>query len=230
MFSRIIIFILIIVIFIFLLDHFKIIQLENFIPIENFINLNSNKTNKMNKTNFINNINKIVQNKISSNKTNPNIQRLNDRFYGSKLNQRLHAQANQIEKADNANNTNNAERTQEIAEIDERILFNNRDYNENLSIDNKNNKYYYNDMISQSDINETAFNIVYSIDPIDYADVKTGIDKCNEKCGGICFENGYDGIATCYPTQPQGFDWGTLYKNPTFTYGYNAYGPEDLPQ
>jgi hypothetical protein len=120
--------------------------------------------------------------------------------------------------------------TQQISQIDDRILFNNKDYNENLSIDNKNNKYYYDDMIDQSNINETAFNIVYSIDPIDYADVKTGISKCNENCKGICFENGYDGIATCYPTQSQTFDWGTLYKNPTFTYGYNAYGPENLPQ
>lgn len=120
--------------------------------------------------------------------------------------------------------------TPQIAQIDNRILFNNKDYNENLSIDNKDNKYYYDDMIEQSNINETAFNIVYSIDPIDYADVKTGISKCNENCKGICFENGYDGIATCYPTQPQTFDWGTLYKNPTFTYGYNAYGPENLPQ
>lgn len=120
--------------------------------------------------------------------------------------------------------------TQQIAQIDNRILFNNKDYNQNLSIDNKDNKYYYDDMIDQSNINETAFNIVYSIDPIDYADVKTGISKCNENCKGICFENGYDGIATCYPTQQQTFDWGTLYKNPEFTYGYNAYGPENLPQ
>ena len=120
--------------------------------------------------------------------------------------------------------------TQQIAQIDNRILFNNKDYNENLSIDNKDNKYYYNDMIDQSNINETAFNVVYSIDPIDYADVKTGITKCNKNCKGICFENGYDGISTCYPTQSKTFDWGTLYKNPEFTYGYNAYGPENLPQ
>lgn len=119
---------------------------------------------------------------------------------------------------------------QQIAEIDEKILFNNRDYNENLSIDNKDNKYFYNDTIDQSNINESAFNIVYSIDPIDYSNVKTGIEKCNGNCDGTCFENGYDGIATCYPKETQGFDWGTLYKNPTFTYGYNAYGPENLPK
>jgi len=120
--------------------------------------------------------------------------------------------------------------TQEITQIDERILFNNKDYNQNLSIDNKDNTYYYDDMIDQSNINENAFNIIYSVDPIDYSNVKTGIDKCNKDCNGICFENGYDGIATCYPYQQQTFDWGTLYKNPTFTYGYNAYGPENLPQ
>lgn len=119
---------------------------------------------------------------------------------------------------------------QEKAEISERILFNNKNYNQNLSVNNKDNKYYYNDMINQSDINETAFNIEYSIDPIDYSDVETGIEKCNRTCSGICFENGYDGIATCYPTNPQGFDWGSLYKNPSFTYGYNAYKPENLSQ
>lgn len=124
----------------------------------------------------------------------------------------------------------NIDDTQKIAEIDENILFNNRDYNQNLSIDNKNNKYYYNDMINQSDVNETAFNIEYSIDPIDYSNVETGLDKCKRDCEGLCFENGYDGVTTCYPTEQAGFDWGTLYKNPTFTYGYNAYGPENLPQ
>jgi hypothetical protein len=110
------------------------------------------------------------------------------------------------------------------------VMFTNKDYNENLSVDNKDNKYYYDDMINQSNINETAFNIIYSIDPIDYADVKTGIQKCNEDCKGVCFENGYDGIATCYPKESKNFDWGTLYKNPTFTYGYNAYGPNNLKQ
>ena len=50
------------------------------------------------------------------------------------------------------------------------------------------------------------------------------------KFKGICFENGYDGIATCYLKESKSFDWGTLYKNPTFTYGYNAYGPNNLKQ
>ena len=132
------------------------------------------------------------------------------------------------------NNTNTAKDNislrQKISNVDNKVLFNNKDYNENLSVDNKDNKYYYDDMINQSNINETAFNIVYSIDPIDYADIKTGIQKCNEDCEGVCFENGYNGIATCYPKESKSFDWGTLYKNPTFTYGYNAYGPNNLKQ
>ena len=97
-------------------------------------------------------------------------------------------------------------------------------------LEQKDNKYFYTDMINQSNINETAFNIVYSIDPIDYADVTTGSEKCDKNCSGVCFENGYDGIATCFPPTNPSFDWGTLYKNPTFTYGYNAFGPENLPR
>lgn len=103
------------------------------------------------------------------------------------------------------------------------ILFNNKDYNENLSVDNKDLKHYENDMIDDSKINETDFNIIYSIDPIDYSDVETGIQKCYKDCKGTCFEMGYTGVATCYPMTTNNFDYGTLYKNPTFTYGYNAY-------
>ena len=118
---------------------------------------------------------------------------------------------------------NTKDNQKQLDHIQQKVLFNNKDYNDNLSIDNKDNQYFYTDMINQSNINETAFNIVYSIDPIDYADVKTGLEKCNEQCNGVCFENGYDGIATCFPPQDKSFDWGTLYKNPTFTYGYNAW-------
>ena len=106
--------------------------------------------------------------------------------------------------------------------LQQKVLFNNKNYNDNLSIDNKDNQYFYTDMIDQSNVNETAFNIVYSIDPIDYANVKTGLEKCNEQCNGVCFENGYNGIATCFPHQRTSFDWGTLYKNPSFTYGNSA--------
>ena len=46
-------------------------------------------------------------------------------------------------------------------------------------------------------------------------------------CKGVCFEGGYTGIATCYPMEQKTFDWGTLYKNPTFTYGYTAFDNND---
>lgn len=89
--------------------------------------------------------------------------------------------------------------------------------------DNDDLIYYENDIINQSNINENAYDIVHQIDKIDYSDVKTGIEKCREKCGGTCFEMGYTGIATCYPKQTKTFDYGTLYKNPVFSYGTNAY-------
>jgi hypothetical protein len=113
-------------------------------------------------------------------------------------------------------------------QISKKVLFDTKDYNEALESLNKDLTYYDNDVIDQAKINETAFNIVYQIDKIDYADVKTGIEKCNERCDGVCFEMGYTGTSTCYPRQTRSFDWGTLYKNPTFTYGFNAYGPENL--
>lgn len=119
---------------------------------------------------------------------------------------------------------------QDLENTQSQVLFTNKDYNENLSVDNKDLRYFQNSMIDQSDINETAFNIVNSVDPIDFADITTGIEKCNAECEGVCFEMGYTGVATCYPLDKQGFDWGTLYKNPTFTYGYNAFGPENLPK
>jgi hypothetical protein len=127
-------------------------------------------------------------------------------------------------------NKMNSEKKNKIESVENKIMFSNKDYNENLSVNNKDLKYYQNDMINQSNINETAFNIVYSIDPIDYADVETGIEKCQKNCKGVCFEMGYTGETTCYPRETQGFDFGSLYKNPTFTYGYNAYGPQNLKQ
>ena len=131
-----------------------------------------------------------------------------------------------INNIQNGSSTNSSEKLQK----NNNVMFSNKDYNENLSIDNKDNTYYYDDIINQNNINESAFNIVYSIDPIDYSDVKTGIEKCNNECKGVCYENGYDGIATCYPKESNSFDFGTLYKNPSFTYGYNAYGQNNLPQ
>ena len=101
--------------------------------------------------------------------------------------------------------------------------FDYKSYYETTADEGKDLVYYYNDAIDQAKISETAFNIVNQIDPIDYSNVKTGLQKCKENCNGVCYEGGYTGIATCYPLQQRSFDWGTLYKNPTFTYGYTAF-------
>jgi hypothetical protein len=105
--------------------------------------------------------------------------------------------------------------------------FDYKSYYETTASDDKDLVYYYNDAIDQSKITETAFNVVNQIDPIDYSNVKTGLKKCKENCNGVCFEGGYTGIATCYPLIQKTFDWGTLYKNPTFTYGYTAFDDVD---
>lgn len=201
---KIIIVILIIIVLISLINYYKLFDSEN-------------KT-----INFEGDIEKFISSR-STNSSRSNVKLT----HGTKTsNNKI---SNKIQNKTNTAKDNISLRRQ-ISNVDNKVLFNNKDYNENLSIDNKDNKYYYDDMIDQSNINETAFNIVYSIDPIDYADIKTGIQKCNEECDGVCFENGYDGIATCYPKESKNFDWGTLYKNPTFTYGYNAYGPNNLKQ
>lgn len=92
------------------------------------------------------------------------------------------------------------------------------DYNQILLDDNADLTYYENNVINQSKINENAYDIVNQIDLVDYGKVTTGMDKCNLNCDGVCLELGYTGSATCFPTT-QPFDYGTLYKNPTFTYG-----------
>ena len=79
-------------------------------------------------------------------------------------------------------------------------------------------KYYENNMLDQSKINEDAYDIINQIDLVDYSAIETGMDKCMKNCGGTCLELGYTGSATCFPKTKK-FDYGTLYKNPTFTYG-----------
>lgn len=92
------------------------------------------------------------------------------------------------------------------------------DYNQILLDDVADLTYYENNVINQSKINENAYDIVNQIDLVDYGKVKTGMDKCKLNCNGVCLELGYTGDATCFPeTTP--FDYGTLYKNPTFVYG-----------
>jgi hypothetical protein len=107
----------------------------------------------------------------------------------------------------------------DMANSDKSVL----DMNEYSITNTKDLKYFYNDTINQSNINENAYDVVNQVDLIDYSNVKTGIQKCREQCDGTCFEMGYTGTATCYPKQKQSFDYGTLYKNPAFSYGTNAY-------
>lgn len=111
---------------------------------------------------------------------------------------------------------------------DNQVLYDVKDYNEVLAVDSKENTYYQNDMINQDNITENAFDVIHQIDKIDYSNVVTGMDKCLKNCNGTCFELGYVGTATCYPPNTSTFDWGTLYKNPTFTYGYIAYSPSNI--
>lgn len=95
---------------------------------------------------------------------------------------------------------------------------NKKDYNEIILADTKDLTYYHNDVINQGNIYEDSNDIINQIDKIDYGKITTGIDKCKKLCNGVCWENGYTGVATCYPKSPL-FDFGTLYKNPTFAYG-----------
>ena len=92
-------------------------------------------------------------------------------------------------------------------------------YNKLLGDDDKEVTYYYNDVINQSNINENADDLVNQIDLVDYSNVKTGLQKCEAECKGVCFELGYMGTATCFPMQNRKFDYGSIYKNPTFIYG-----------
>ena len=94
-----------------------------------------------------------------------------------------------------------------------------QDYDMVLKDENADLVYYYNDLIQQDKITEDAYDVVNMIDKVDYGDIKTGLQKCEKDCSGNCFELGYTGVAACFPKEKQTFFWGSLYKNPTFTYG-----------
>ncbi len=91
-------------------------------------------------------------------------------------------------------------------------------YNQILLDNTADLTYYENDVLNQSKINENAYDVINQIDLVDYGKVTTGMEKCKKNCNGLCLELGYTGSATCFPTTTP-FDYGTLYKNPTFTYG-----------
>jgi hypothetical protein len=96
------------------------------------------------------------------------------------------------------------------------------DYNQILLEDNADLTYYENDVLNQSRINENAYDIINQIDLVDYGKVTSGMDKCKVNCNGVCLELGYTGSATCFPTTTA-FDYGTLYKNPTFIRGIDQH-------
>lgn len=93
-------------------------------------------------------------------------------------------------------------------------------YKQMLDEENRDVTYFYNDTIDQNKIVDTPYNIINQIPQIDYSNVTTGMDKCKLFCkNGTCMEGGYTGVASCIPKPDKQFDWGTLYKNPEFTYG-----------
>ena len=161
--------------------------------------------------------------KIGSNNTTSNnnlFSNNNDKFYDN-----ISLNINAYDKPLEENNTD-----RDLRQIARNggINYDTTDYDKVWEISNNDLSYYYNDVINQSKINENAYDLINSIDKINYSNIKTGLDKCEAECNGSCFELGYTGNATCYPWPQQSFEWGTLYKNPTFTYGYNAFGPKNM--
>jgi len=140
-------------------------------------------------------------------------------FY-NKFRNNLHSESEneKFKSLNNSSNSNNSGDTENAKSV-LRMNNNNDGGNEGL-------KYYQNDTLNQSGINENSYDVINQIDKVDYGDVKTGMQKCQESCKGLCLEYGYTGSATCYPKPKQAFDYGTLYKNPTFSYGTNAYKPK----
>ena len=110
--------------------------------------------------------------------------------------------------------------------MERELVKKNQDYEELLERNDEDLVYYQNDFINQSKITEDANDIINCIDKVDYGNITTGMDKCEQSCEGVCLELGYTGVATCFPKADKPFDWGTLYKNPEFTYGLTQDGQE----
>jgi len=120
-------------------------------------------------------------------------------------------------KLDNSNK--NIKSNLKQKNMERKLVEKNQDYDELLERNDEDLVYFQNDFINQSKITEDAYDVINCIDKVDYGDVTTGMDKCEKSCGGVCLELGYTGVASCFPKADKPFDWGTLYKNPTFTYG-----------
>lgn len=122
--------------------------------------------------------------------------------------------------------SNNKKSNLKMKNEERKLVEKNQDYEELLERNDEDLVYFQNDFINQSKITEDAYDVVNCIDKVDYGDVTTGMDKCEKSCGGVCLELGYTGVATCFPKADKPFDWGTLYKNPEFTYGLTQDGQE----
>ena len=120
-------------------------------------------------------------------------------------------------KLDNSNK--NIKSNLKQKNMERKLVEKNQDYDELLERNDEDLVYFQNDFINQSKITEDAYDVINCIDKVDYGDITTGMDKCEKSCGGVCLELGYTGVASCFPKADKPFDWGTLYKNPTFTYG-----------
>jgi len=86
-----------------------------------------------------------------------------------------------------------------ILDNNEEKKMNKMNYENKLKMENKDLKYYYNDIKKQDNIKEKAEDIINNIDKIDYSKIRTGYEKCKKECDGLCFNMGYTGNATCYP-------------------------------
>lgn len=94
-------------------------------------------------------------------------------------------------------------------------------YNQILLAENNDVTYYYNTLNDNSKVTQNAYDVINSIDNVDYSQVKeTGREKCRKNCKGTCLQNGYNGVSSCIPIV--GTNWGSLYKNPEFVYGLNV--------
>ncbi|AYV80081.1 MAG: hypothetical protein Gaeavirus8_12 [Gaeavirus sp.] len=128
-----------------------------------------------------------------------------------------------------AGNLTNKDREEQLKETLKNKTLENKvlNYNQILVDATSDLTYYENDVINQSKILENAYDIINQVDLVDYGDVTTGMAKCKQNCNGVCLELGYTGSATCFPEAPS-FDYGTLYKNPTFTYGIDQHRYEKI--
>ena len=94
-------------------------------------------------------------------------------------------------------------------------------YNQILLSENNDVTYYYNTLNDNNKVTHNAYDVINSIDNVDYGKVKeTGRDKCRKNCKGTCLDGGFTGVSSCVPIV--GTNYGSLYKNSQFTYGLNV--------